>query len=140
MKSLPDEGGLLPERVRVELQAHVEAEYPDEACGILFGEIKPCESTGLGVPAIKEYVRIRNECQRGSKTRHYRLDPMTIYRYEQEYSKKRLEIAGFVHSHPDKPAVMSAEDEKYMMPELLYVIAEVTSGKCRDIRIWRKMS
>ena len=49
-----------------------------------------------------------------------------------------LEIVGIYHSHPDCPAILSKEDEKYMVPGLEYVIMSVQNGEVVDVKSYRK--
>ena len=119
----------IPDEIKREILTHAEEEYPDECCGILFG---------TDGPDIRSYVRMRNECVNDEKCRFFSIDPLKLYGYEKEYRVKGLEVLGFVHSHPDKKAVLSEGDERYMIPGMLYLIAGVKEGKCSEIRIWRK--
>ena len=106
--------------------------YPNECCGILVGK-KP-EKGEIEITEIRE---ASNQFQ-GQKSVHFQIDPLFIYRLEQEIEASGLEIVGVYHSHPDCPAILSKEDEKYMVPGLEYVIMSVQNGEIADVKSYRK--
>ena len=110
--------------------AHAEAEYPDEACGILFVKDEPAGDV--------IYVKAENADPACKKNGHFTIDPLKLFELEEEYSKQGYSIAGFAHSHPDAPCIPSDEDKKNMIPGLLYLITGVNKGKSNCLRIWEK--
>ena len=106
--------------------------YPNECCGILVGS--KSEKGEIEVTEIRE---ASNQFQ-GQKSAHFQIDPLFIYRLEQELEVRGLEIVGVYHSHPDCPAILSKEDEKYMVPGLEYVIMSVQNGEVEDVKSYRK--
>ena len=106
--------------------------YPCECCGILVG--KKSEKGEIEITEIRE---ASNQFQ-GQKSVHFQIDPLFIYRLEQELEVRSLEIVGIYHSHPDCPAILSKEDEKYMVPGLEYVIMSVQNGEIADVKSYRK--
>ena len=106
--------------------------YPNECCGILVG--KKSEKGEIEITEIRE---ASNQFQ-GQKSVHFQIDPLFIYRLEQELEARGLEIVGVYHSHPDSPAILSKEDEKYMVPGLEYVIMSVQNGEIADVKSYRK--
>ena len=106
--------------------------YPNECCGILVG--KKSEKGEIEVTEIRE---ASNQFH-GQKSVHFQIDPLFIYHLEQELESRGLEIVGVYHSHPDCPAILSKEDEKYMVPGLEYVIMSVKNGEVVDVKSYRK--
>ena len=106
--------------------------YPNECCGILVG--KKSEQSEIEVTEIRE---AENHFQ-GQKTVHFQIDPLYLYHVEQELDPRGLEIVGIYHSHPDCPAILSKEDEKYMVPGLEYVIMSVTAQGVVDEKSYKK--
>ena len=106
--------------------------YPNECCGILVG--KKSEKGEIEVTEIRE---ASNQFQ-GQKSVHFQIDPLFIYRLEQELESRGLEIVGVYHSHPDCPAILSKEDENYMVPGLEYVIMSVQKGEVVDVKSYRR--
>ncbi len=110
--------------------AHAEAEYPNEACGIVFAKD--------GSDGEMIYEKAENVDPDIKKRGHFSIDPIKLFELEEEYSQKGFSIAGFAHSHPDAACIPSHEDEKNMIPGLLYLIAGVNKGKYNCLRIWKK--
>lgn len=102
--------------------------YPNECCGILVG--KKSERGDIEVTEIRKAENLFQ----GQKSVHFQIDPLFIYRLEQELEVRGLEIVGIYHSHPDCPAILSKEDEKYMLPGLEYVIMSVPNGEVVDVK------
>ena len=96
--------------------------YPNECCGILVG--KKSEQSEIEVTEIRE---AENQFQ-GQKAVHFKIDPLYLYHLEQE-----LDPRG-----PDCPAILSKEDEKYMVPGLKYVIMSVQNGEVVDVKSYKK--
>ena len=90
-------------------------------------------SSGDGT--IEECCELSNKSERLDR---YAVDPVELYRCERTFAHRGYEIKGFFHSHPDSSAELSFEDEKNMIPSMLYLLASVTKdGDCR-FRLWRK--
>ena len=68
----------------------------------------------------------------------FEIDPLEMYKAEQMAEKNGLEIVGIFHSHPDKPACLSDEDERYMVPGIVYLIASVTYSGIVNLRVFFK--
>ncbi len=109
--------------------------YPSECCGILIGRIHE-NGTGKEIEVIE--IREASNQFHGQKSVHFQIDPLFIYHLEQEIEASGLEIVGVYHSHPDCPAILSKEDEKYMVPGLEYVIMSVKNGEIVDVKSYNK--
>ena len=118
--------------VSSQMESAAKKAYPCECCGILVG--KKSEKGEIEITEIRE---ASNQFQ-GQKSVHFQIDPLFIYRLEQELEVRSLEIVGIYHSHPDCPAILSKEDEKYMVPGLEYVIMSVQNGEIADVKSYRK--
>ena len=118
--------------VSSQMESAAKKAYPCECCGILVG--KKSEKGEIEITEIRE---ASNQFQ-GQKSVHFQIDPLFIYRLEQELEVRSLEIVGIYHSHPDCPAILSKEDEKYMVPGLEYVIMSVQNGEVVDVKSYRK--
>ncbi len=106
--------------------------YPSECCGILVG--KKSEKGEIEITEIRE---ASNQFH-GQKSVHFQINPLFVYHLEQEIEASGLEIVGVYHSHPDCPAILSKEDEKYMVPGLEYVIMSVKNGEVVDVKSYNK--
>jgi proteasome lid subunit RPN8/RPN11 len=105
------------------IRAHGEETYPDECCGALLGESTP---EGWRVTEAVRTGNIRTD----SAHNRYSIAPLELIKIEREARQRRLDIAGFYHSHPDHPAQWSATDfsEAHWLG-CSYLITAVTQGK-----------
>jgi proteasome lid subunit RPN8/RPN11 len=106
----------LPAAVEAAVWAHVRAEAPHEACGLL-----------LGRPgAIVHAWPARNRL--ASATR-YEIHPEDHFAAVREARRLGLEVVGAFHSHPASPAVPSATDRAEAFTGFLFVIASLSSDE-----------
>ena len=102
------------------LEQAVRMAYPGEACGVLLSE----RGTGT-VQAIRS---MENRADRKISGRYYRIDPVELFRMECRAEAEGYGIAGFWHSHVNAEAVLSGEDERNMVPGMVYLIIPVTGA------------
>lgn len=104
--------------------------YPEEACGVLLGD----RETGM----IRESWCMENRADEEITYRYYMIDPRELFRLENRASYEGFEIVGFWHSHADAEAILSGEDERCMIPGLVYLILPVSGGKPGRERAYEK--
>lgn len=74
----------------------------------------------------------RNACADSPCTR-YEIAPADLIRIEREAAGQDLRIAGFYHSHPDRPAHWSATDlAEAHWPGVCYAITAVEGGSATE--------
>ena len=112
------------------LREHLEAGYPNEACGALIGRVDGADHE------VSEFRGMRNTISDRPWDR-YALDPLEQLRVQKDAESKGLEIIGFAHSHPDHPAVPSRFDTDHAWSFYSYVVASVQKGTLREARSWR---
>lgn len=112
------------------LEQSVRRAYPGEACGVLLGE----RETGT-VQAVRS---MENRADRRISGRYYKIDPPELYRLECRAEAEGYGIAGFWHSHVNAEAVLSGDDEWYMVPDMVYLIIPVTGAGIGRGRAYRK--
>ena len=125
----------LPETIREKITEDAICAYPDECCGLLFGEKKTDGST-----EIMRAVCMKNGCSEEEARSHYRIDPVELFRQERIYKEQGLELIGFYHSHPFNTALASEEDIEEMIPGQIYMIVSLKNRKDPEIRVWEKMN
>ncbi len=109
-----------------DLRRHGEDLYPEECCGILVGtfdgDTRRVEST----------LRCHNATTDSPHTR-YRIDPREVIRAQRDLRERGLEIVGFYHSHPDRPAQWSPTDlaEAHWIG-CSYVITAIENGRATE--------
>jgi proteasome lid subunit RPN8/RPN11 len=106
-----------------EIRRHGEEIYPHECCGILLGGMDG------DTRAVRAIVRCRNT-RIDSPQNRYNIDPRELVRVQREARERELDIIGFYHSHPDRPARWSQTDfQEAHWIGCSYVITAVEKGK-----------
>lgn len=112
------------------LRRHLEAGYPNEACGALIGDV------GDDAYRVTEFRPMRNTITDRPRDR-YALDPLEQLQVQKDAEAAGLEIIGFAHSHPDHPPVPSRFDTEHAWPFYSYVVASVQQGHLAVAKAWR---
>jgi len=113
-----------------QVRHHLEAGYPNEACGALIGRADGADHT------VEEFRGMRNTITDRPWDR-YALDPLEQLRVQKDAESRGLEIVGFAHSHPDHPAIPSRFDAENGWSFYSYVVASVQQGTLLQARSWR---
>ncbi len=87
---------------------------------------------------IEEIRTLENQAEEKRKQTYFEVNPLQLYCLERELENSGKELLGFYHSHPDCAAVLSGEDETYMIPGLIYLIVSVSDGHFEGIRGYQK--
>jgi proteasome lid subunit RPN8/RPN11 len=112
------------------VRQHLEAGYPNEACGALIGRADGADHT------VEEFRGMRNTITDRPWDR-YALDPLEQLRVQKDAESRGLEIIGFAHSHPDHPAIPSRFDAEHGWSFYSYVVGSVQQGTLLQARSWR---
>ena len=124
----------IPSSVMAQLRAHLAAGYPNEACGVLIGQIAG------NAYAVREFRPMRNVVADRPHDR-YRFDDLEHLRVQRDAEGRGLEIIGIVHSHPDHPARPSDFDTNWAMDSRdsfnAYVVARVDHAGVVEARAFR---
>jgi len=113
------------------IRAEGENAYPNECCGILTGEVD-----GSGVKTVKYTEVIRNAREDGEQYHRFLITPEDMMQAEKNARKRKQDVIGFYHSHPDHPAIPSDYDKEHALPFYSYVIVSVMQGKSRELTGW----
>ncbi len=123
---------LLPEAVAAAMRAHAEAAYPDECCGAMLGLRK-----GRDWLVISS-VAVENAAADQARRAGYEIGSRDLLSIAVAARRRRLEIAGFYHSHPDCRAEWSPADlAGAHWIGASYAIVEVRNGRAAAIRSFR---
>jgi proteasome lid subunit RPN8/RPN11 len=122
--------------IREAIVALARAEYPNEACGLIVGDVAAAD----GGRALR-FVPTRNKA---ASPYRYEIDPQDLLRLTIETDDADEVFWGIVHSHTHTPAVPSPTDIGLAFyPDALYVLvtlsedeADPTTG-APGIRAWR---
>lgn len=119
---------------RETIERHLEAGYPDEACGVMIGRELPAATT-----TRTEVVRLvlADNAREDSRHNRYVIPPEAVLAAEKAARAEGLGVIGYFHSHPDHPARPSEFDREHAWPGLSYLIVSIRGGKAEDVRSWR---
>ena len=115
---------------RAKVVGHLEAGYPDEACGILLGR---AHAAGAVVDEVILVANAREE----SRHNRYVIPPSEVLAAQKRARALGGDIVGYFHSHPDHPAQPSEFDREHAWPGSSYLIVAVRQGQAEDVRSWR---
>jgi proteasome lid subunit RPN8/RPN11 len=127
------------------IRAHGAREYPSECCGILLGKVEGDAKRVTEGVALENLRRDTNRAQellplddpaRETDTNRFLIDPRDQLRVEKDARSRGLEVLGYYHSHPDRPASPSIHDRNHAWPGYSYVIVGVERGAPRDLTSW----
>ena len=112
------------------IREHLQASYPEEACGGLLGRV-----AGESVVVV-EAVSLAN-VRKAERRRRYLIGPKDVLGLERRAEELGLQVVGYYHSHPDAPPVPSEFDREHAWPWYAYLIASVENGHLTGSRAWR---
>ncbi len=113
------------------IQAHGEATYPDECCGLMLGRLVQ------GDKHILELLPAENARKESDRHNRFLISPRTMFEAEKRAREKGMEVLGFYHSHPDAEAKPSRFDLDHAWPFYSYLIVSVSGGRAGDMTCWR---
>lgn len=116
----------IPEPMAAEMIAHAEAEYPNECCGLLGGDVS----------GPKQLYRLRNVDP--DPVMRYNADPRELKSVSDQIYDADWEIACIYHSHTHSPAFPSPTDvERALYPEAIYALVSLQNLSNPDLRAFR---
>ncbi|HEV7668770.1 MAG TPA: M67 family metallopeptidase [Thermoanaerobaculia bacterium] len=133
---------------RETIERHLEAGYPDEACGVMIGREldsplpvgeRPEVRAVAATPTRTQVVRLvlADNAREDSRHNRYVIPPEAVLAAEKAARAEGLGVIGYFHSHPDHPARPSEFDREHAWPGLSYLIVSIRHGKAKDVRSWR---
>lgn len=110
-----------------EINASVEAAYPDEGAGFL-----------LGVEGeVKEVLPLPNAREGEARHNRFLITPEDYLKAEMKAAATGIDLIGVFHSHPDCPNVPSEYDREWAQPFFSYIITRVDNAKAVNSRSWK---
>ncbi len=123
------DGLSLPMPIAEELLRHARAEAPNEACGLLAGDL----ATGIATA----YHPARNA---DASPYVYTVHPDDLLRIVLGIEDAGQDLVAIFHSHTHSPAVPSPTDRRqarYPVVYLLATLAEPNAAPAKSLRAWR---
>jgi proteasome lid subunit RPN8/RPN11 len=121
---------LIPKHVLARIHSQAEKVYPEEGAGFLLGIEGPKR-------IVQDVISFPNSREAGARHNRYLLGPEEYAKAEVEAERRRLDLVGVFHSHPDHPNRPSEFDREWAQPAFSYVITSVHAGTAVESRSWR---
>ncbi len=126
---------------------HAIREFPNECCGIIIGsatdpssvEVRPCAN--IQHELKEKYPHLY---QRDADTGYF-VDPKELMTIFDEAARKKLDIVGFYHSHPNHEPYWSAEDHRAAMwagteepsfPDAYHIVISIYDGAVKSYSMY----
>jgi proteasome lid subunit RPN8/RPN11 len=125
----------VPNAIREAIVTQARAEYPNESCGLIVGDLP----AGEGGAAIR-YVATTNKA---ASPYRYEIEPTDLLRLTIETDDADEVFWGIVHSHTHTPAVPSPTDIGLAFyPDSLYILVSLSDDEAGadgepSLRAWR---
>ncbi|MDQ4034695.1 MAG: M67 family metallopeptidase [Chloroflexota bacterium] len=120
----------IPRSVADELLDHARTEVPNEACGLLAGDLAAGRATAFHPARNEEASPLR-----------YNVHPDDLVRIIFGIEDAGEDLVGIFHSHTHTPAVPSATDLRTAQyPDAFYVLVTLSdpnAGPAESLRAWR---
>jgi proteasome lid subunit RPN8/RPN11 len=116
----------LSQQLLHQIHRHLESSYPSEGCGVMLGQ------NGT----VSEAIPADNQRTDSARNR-YLIDPLIYLMIERAADKRKLQVLGIYHSHPDVAAQPSKVDLGHAWPDFSYLIISVVNGKAVESNSWR---
>ena len=115
----------LPRVTLAEMLAHVEAGYPNEACGVLAGDATGRVTRHFPAVNVAETPRTFSE-----------VAPEEVLAIWNELDAHDWEMLAYYHSHPESPAYPSPRDVRWSQnwPGMLYIIFSLAAPDAPVVR------
>jgi proteasome lid subunit RPN8/RPN11 len=117
---------VIPRSLLTRIHSHLQAGYPNEACGVILGR------SGAATEVVAA-----NNARPGSARNRYLIDPLVYMKIERDADRRGLQVLGIYHSHPDAAAHPSPFDLDNAWPNLVYLIVSVVQGRAAEATAWR---
>lgn len=102
--------------------AHLEAAYPNEGGGFLFG------AAHGGTTTLAKAEIVENQFAADEQWHRYAMKPLDWARLEDDAEARGLALVGYYHSHPNARAIPSVYDRDHALPNFIYLITQIAAG------------
>ena len=109
------------------IYAHAKEIYPYECLGFLVGTF----DDGGVVHQVLRGTNLNTE-----RADRFEMDPKEFVQVEKQADNHGLNIIGFYHSHPDRPAIPSQTDISWAWEGSYYLIVSVHDGRPFNSGVW----
>jgi proteasome lid subunit RPN8/RPN11 len=112
-----------------EMVAHARSTYPNECCGAMLGTVND------GQKRVVVAMPLENASS-GSQRARYELRPEDLLNADREARRRKMDLVGIYHSHPDCGAYFSETDLKNSCPWYSFVVLSIQKGEFDHANSW----
>lgn len=124
----------LPRELLEQINADAQRAYPNECCGILFGQIGQTPDS----PRVAQRLTVVNNAfETGEQYHRFSITGRDLLAAERQAGQWGMLVLGFYHSHPDHPARPSEFDRLHAWPFYSYIIVAVEKGVAGEMTCWQ---
>lgn len=120
----------LSKALQQDIFKQMEGTFPNEGGGFLLGN-----KVGDTI-SIVDVIQIDNIFETEEQYHRYAMSPANWADMEDAADERGLTLVGYYHSHPDSPAIPSEYDRVHALPNFVYIISSVMSGKAVEMLVW----
>ncbi len=120
----------LPVKLQRQVEKVVDASYPFESCGVMIGRVDHPKVV------VEDVFHARNLNAERARDR-FLLDPEDHLAVDRVARRRGLDVVGFWHSHPDRPARPSTTDLEAAWEGYSYLIVSTAAFGANDFKSWR---
>ena len=120
----------LSKALQQDIVKQMEGTFPNEGGGFLLG------SKSGDTVSIVDVIQIENTLETEEQYHRYAMSPKNWADMEDTADDRGLTLVGYYHSHPDSPAIPSEYDRVHALPNFVYIISSVMSGKAVEMLVW----
>lgn len=108
-----------------------ESAYPEEGVGLLLGKDDGNSRNVLDI------LPLNNSQEDSARHNRYSITAQDMFEGEKEAMRRKMDVLGVFHSHPDHPNRPSEFDREWATPWYSYIITSVQQGKADESCSWR---
>jgi proteasome lid subunit RPN8/RPN11 len=108
---------------------HARETYPNECCGAMLG------STKNGAKRVRVAVRLEN-AHEGPQGSRYEIRNEDLLAADTEARRRKMDLIGIYHSHPDADAYFSETDLKNSCPWYSFVVLSIKKREFDHANSW----
>jgi proteasome lid subunit RPN8/RPN11 len=121
---------VIPPNLHQGMRRYLEGGFPNEAGGFLIGEVNGEQRT------VTETRFVENVFETEEQYHRYLMEDGAYQQAEDYADEHGLWLVGYLHSHPNSPAIPSEFDRVHALPNFIYLIISVREGTAAESRAW----